>query len=123
MAVGTVEPRGKTDKKGDGQTTQSRGLICRYVKWKPGGTMPQLLDPDEDRLSRLRAVRESARYARENLEELRELGSEYVVLHGEDVLGTGDSTEEAWDAAREGGTDLDTAVLIHVPPEGETYFY
>lgn len=123
MAVGTVEPRGKSDKQEDGQTPQSRGLICRYVKWKPGGTMPQLLDPDEDRLSRLRAVRESARYARENLEELRDLGSEYVVLHGEDVLGTGDSTEEAWDAAREEGTDLDTAVLIHVPPEGETYFY
>lgn len=83
--------------------------------------MPQLLR-DEEKLAKLRALQASADYFQHHLEDLRARGVAYVVLHGEDVVGEGDSPEAAWAVAAETGASLDECVMAYVPDEGETFY-
>lgn len=84
--------------------------------------MPTLVRRDEDRLAKLRALQESADYFQRHLDDLRARGVSYVVLHEDDVVGEGDSPEEAWGAAEQADAPIDECVMVYVPDEGETFY-
>jgi hypothetical protein len=77
--------------------------------------------PSESDLARLRAAKASAEYVGHNIEALRRFKRDYVVLHGERVVGRGDTPEAAW-------ADMKNApkaecILVRVPRPDEAFFF
>jgi hypothetical protein len=85
--------------------------------------MPVLIPADEERLERLRAARASVRYFQHNLERLQKLGYRHLALCDGQVVGRGNTPEEAEREAERAGTPRDRWILVYVPQPGESYFY
>lgn len=84
--------------------------------------VPALVD-DPERLQRLKRARRTAEYAQHHIDDLRELDAPFVVLDGTEVVGHGDTPEEAWDDAGEGAESDEDSLLIRVPREDETFLF
>lgn len=85
--------------------------------------MPVTIRRNDKDLERLRATRESTQYFQDHLDEIREIGAPYVVLHRDELVADGETAEEAWEQARAQDAPLDQCILIWVPEEGESYFF
>lgn len=86
--------------------------------------MAALAKPQDDDLTRLRALRESRLFFQANIPELRKKG-EFVVLYKSEVIGAGKTAAEAWKAADSVKVEVvdHARLLVHVPQPGESYFF
>lgn len=82
--------------------------------------MPVTVRHDPDEIARLRKLRDGALTFQQRLAELRRRGIDYVVLHGDEIVGESDSPEGAWAEAERRGAPRDECLVLYVPAEGET---
>lgn len=84
---------------------------------------PTLVKISEDEWSSLRKLREAREYFEANLDDLRAHNKRYIVLHGTEIVASADDPDDAWADALTQKRPLFECLLVHLPREGESYFY
>lgn len=84
----------------------------------------ELVDADPERDADLEASRANLRFLAENMPRMREEhGGCFVVVSDESVVAAEETSDAAWEAAREQGVDLARSVMQFVPEPGRAYFF
>ena len=84
---------------------------------------PTLVKMPTDEWDSLRKIREARDFYEAHLDDLRAMKHRYIVLRGEDIVATSDDPDDAWAQVLKARLPVTECLLVHVPQEGESYFY